>query len=120
MLWLLIGVCLISSGLPLRAQWTTGSLSEPRRQLAAAAAGSKVLFGGGLSCCTASSNFYISNAVDVYDVNLGTWSKTALSQNRTFLWAAAAGSKVLFAGGNAGSPGTIAYSAVVDLYHTNS
>ncbi len=72
--------------------WSTGELSEARRNLAATAAGGKALFAGGY-------NGGISNRVDLFDASSGQWTTTALSQPRMELAATAVGDLALFGGG---------------------
>jgi len=83
--------------------WSTANLSQGRWDVVAAAAGDKVVFAGGLT-----AHYYgpgaVSNVVDIYSSSTGTWTTAALSQRRADLAAAAAGSKILFAGGWNGNP----------------
>lgn len=90
---------LIISSLLGNAQWTTENLSVGRYQLAAAAAGNIAMFGGGLI----NSNFTLSSrsdVIDVYNASTNTWTTAQLSLARTNLFAASAGTKILFAGGD--------------------
>ena len=75
-------------------QFTTGSLSEARYNIAGAAFGNKFLFAGGIK----TSNM-ASNTVDIYDAANDTWSTAQLSQARAAMSAASAGGKIAFAGG---------------------
>lgn len=81
------------------AQWTVENLSVGRFQLAGASAGNIAMFGGGLI----NTNFTLasrSDMIDVYNATTNTWSTSQLSLARTNLFAASAGSKILFAGGD--------------------
>ncbi len=81
------------------AQWSIENLSVGRYQLAAASAGNIAMFGGGLI----NSNFTLasrSDVIDVYNSTTNTWSTSQLSLARTNLFAASAGNKILFAGGD--------------------
>ncbi len=72
--------------------WSTGELSEARRNLAATSAGGKALFAGGY-------NGGISNRVDLFEASTGQWTTAALSQPRMTLAATAVDDLALFAGG---------------------
>lgn len=91
-----------------------GSLSVARALLGAAAAGTKIVFAGGLyviypTATKLSAHFSDTigttlATVDIYDVTTGIWTSTgtgagSLSVARYYLAAAAAGTKVVFAGG---------------------
>ena len=94
------------------------ALSAGRHYMAASSLGNKAFFAGGISLYYNNSNFQdqqtFYNNVDIYDAVTGQWSTAALSQPRAYLAAAAAGNKVLFAGGQTGvSP---FYSDKVDIY----
>lgn len=81
------------------AQWSIENLSVGRYQLAAASAGNIAMFGGGLI----NNNFTLasrSDVIDVYNATTNTWSTSQLSIARTNLFAASAGNKILFAGGD--------------------
>src|SRR6266545_3061870 len=59
--------------------WSTATLSEPRRLLAATSDGwGRVYFAGGLT----SQPSFVSNTVDIYDVARDAWSSSTLSANR--------------------------------------
>lgn len=80
-------------------QWTVENLSVGRYQLAAAATGNIAMFGGGLL----NTNFTLASrtdVIDVYNATTNTWSTSQLSLARTNLYAASAGTKILFAGGD--------------------
>ncbi|MAG63436.1 hypothetical protein CMO84_07935 [Candidatus Woesearchaeota archaeon] len=85
--------------------WSTATLSQARRDLAATSVGTKALFAGG------SSHDGDSNRVDIYDSVTGSWSTARLSQARRDLAATSVGTKALFAGGMADD-----YSKRVDIY----
>jgi hypothetical protein len=59
----------------------------------------------------------MSNAVDIYDMASGNWSKEVLSIARDSLAAASVGNLAIFAGG--GTAGGVASSAV-DIYNVSS
>ncbi len=101
-----------SSGLPLQAQWSTATLSQPRLSLAATAVGSKAFFAGGADASYTTA----SATVDIYDVATRQWSTAMLSQARSNLAATSVGSKAFFAGGRTiPSP-----SNRVDVYNTTT
>jgi hypothetical protein len=98
------------------------ALTAGRYEMAAASLGNKAFFAGGLSLrhdqvsLTDVQTFY--DAVDIYDAATGQWTSAALSQPRAYLAAAAAGSKVVFAGGYTSvSP---YYSDKVDIYDVST
>lgn len=97
--------------------WTLEQLRAPSRSLSAAATQNKVFFAGGAVpgtggvCCIATKD------VEIYDVTTGKWSYEALSEARRDLGIAAAGNKVVFAGGQGHSNQTGGYfSDKVDIY----
>ncbi|WP_345954431.1 kelch repeat-containing protein [Mucilaginibacter sp. PAMB04168] len=90
----------------------TASLSEARENFAAAGIGSKIVFAGGFSYTTAKDGKY-SKTVDIYNTSTNAWTTAQLSEAREGLAAAAAGNKILFAGG---SSETTTYSKTVDIY----
>jgi len=61
----------------------------------------------------------VSDAVEIYNVQTKTWSRTTLTQPRWNLAAAASGYLVLFAGGCT-DLGCTAFSNVVDIYNTKN
>jgi hypothetical protein len=78
-----------------------GTLSVPRVP-AVAAAGSKIVFAGGPYKRAQESGWYYdvsTDAVDIYDVNTGSWSIAKLSQPRARIAAIGCGKKIFFAGG---------------------
>jgi len=99
-------------------KWSQSSLSIPRDGVAAAAIGNKVVFAGGLGHSSQTGGFF-SSRVDIYDITKGTWSTAELSQARTELYAAAAGNKILFAGGRYANLGNT-QSKVVDIYDVST
>ena len=94
--------------------WSNRTISVARNRLAAAAIQNKVIFGGGYGTA-------ITNVVDMYDISTDTWTSTTTNPNlklsvaRYNLAAAAAGNKILFAGGDTGNS-----SAVVDMYDVST
>ena len=86
-------------------QWDTASLSEARGALAAAVVGNKVVFAGGFKVPgypgdTWGNGLVVgSKTVDVYDLDTHKWSVTSLSVERGLVSAAAAGNKLIVAGG---------------------
>lgn len=97
----------------------TGSatLSEPRAALAAAGIGDKILFaGGGNGSLDRSYGWLrfdnVSSTVDIYTISTNSWTTAHLSQARQALAGAAAGNKIVFAGGFSST----GYSDVVDIY----
>lgn len=93
-------------------QWTTAQLSNARAFLAAAAAENTVMFAGGAASSPGDIYNMPSSAIDIYDMSTNQWSTGNLSVPRIFVAGAAAGTKIVFAGGttNAGT------SNVVDIY----
>jgi len=95
--------------------WSTTTLSQAREYLAATTVASKAIFAGGW-------NGSPTNAIDIYDANLGepndpsTWTTTTLSQARHDLAATTAGNKAIFAGGRTCGAGGSCASNVVDIY----
>ncbi len=98
--------------------WATAQLSQGRENLVAAAAGNKVVFAGGDAGGYSSLFFAPLDAVDIYDVSTNTWSTAQLSQPRSNLAAAAAGNKIVFAGGVFRTFN--GYSNVVDIYDVST
>lgn len=91
-------------------KWTTSSLSVARYALSCAGAGTKIVFAGGL-CVSKSPIGLLTTMIsdgttafqnaDIYDItsNLWTAQPNALSVGRYVGAAAAAGNKIVFAGG---------------------
>lgn len=99
-------------------QWTTENLSEGRVFLTAVRVGEKILFAGGIKKLNwSTSQFELSNRVDIYDLNTGQWSSATLSQPRAFIASAVNGKLAFFAGGWVG-PSTV--SDVVDIYDSET
>ncbi|MBS0030699.1 Kelch repeat-containing protein [Chitinophaga sp. 22321] len=98
--------------------WSKSALSIPRDHLAAAAIGNKVLFAGGYGHSNQTGGFF-SSRVDIYDITTGKWSIAELSEARDHLYAAAAGNKILFAGGRNSNSST-AESKIVDIYDVST
>ena len=108
-----LSLCLLEALAP--AQWTTGTLSAPRRRLTATCSGGVVLFAGGES---GTGGVVDSDRVDLYDLSTGTWSTATLSQSRTSLASASLPGLAFFAGGMgaAGNP----ECDRVDVYHEST
>lgn len=102
--------------------WTVARLSEARSNLTAVSAGNKVFFAGGTTGGFRQQDpTTYSNTVDIYDLNLGTWTSAHLSQARTNVAAAVIGDAVLFGGGvYSDSVGTSHLCSVVDVYNISS
>ena len=87
--------------------WTTAELSEGRYAMGAATTGNKIFFAGGILpqrdpnniCFFNSSPATRSSVIDIYDVATNAWSTEHLSAPR-IPQGAAAGNKVIFAGGD--------------------
>jgi len=78
------------------------ALSIGRKGMAAVAWGNKIFFAGGMietAAPSGPSQRTTSDKIDIYDVQTGKWSSAKLSHPSVYLAAAAAGSKVIFAGG---------------------
>jgi hypothetical protein len=75
------------------SRWSTATLSEPRRLLAAASVDGKAIFAGGDSIDGRSS------AVDIFDSATGRWSTCTLPHIRDGSGAASVGHLAIFAGG---------------------
>ena len=86
--------------------------------LAAAAIGNKVLFAGGMGHSNQTGGFF-SSRVDIYDISTGAWSTAELSEARSELYAAAAGNKIIFAGGRKSNLAS-GQSKVVDIYDVST
>jgi hypothetical protein len=80
-------------------QWSTGSLTGRRHNVAAATVGNKVFFAGGRTDDYLDS---VSNKVDIYDLATNAWSTANMSEGKDALTAVAANNKVYFAGGITG------------------
>lgn len=89
-------------------QWTSAQLSEPRYFIAAAAVGTKVVFSGGFGVKGYPGDIWGFGDVegrkimDIYDVNTQQWSTDSLKTGKGFAASAAAGNKLLVAGGYQG------------------
>jgi hypothetical protein len=95
--------------------WTRAQLSQARQGMAAVSCGNKIFFAGGSMRSVFFTGQDVYDNVDIYDVTSNTWTVAHLSEPRSFLAAAAIGSKVLFAGGTTdGMYG----SKTVDIYDT--
>src|SRR5688572_23989920 len=75
-------------------QWSTATLSKPRRQIRAVTVGSYVLFAGGEL-----ERSQPTATVDVYDSTTGTWATGSLSRPRYNPTVAVAGAQALFVAG---------------------
>ena len=93
---------------PLRAQWSTDTLSEARTLISAATVGDLAFFAGGTDNVST-----VTDVVDVYDAGTDSWSTANLSTPRAVMGVAVLGDRVFFAGGGM-SPTTP--SDVVDIY----
>jgi hypothetical protein len=92
--------------------WTAGPLSTGRVKLAGAGNGKYAVFGGGANDWI----FAVYDAVDIYNSTTNTWNTSqTISAARYSLAGAAAGSKILLAGGMDNN-GT--YFTTVDLFDT--
>ncbi|MBP7166907.1 MAG: T9SS type A sorting domain-containing protein [Bacteroidia bacterium] len=92
--------------------WSGGTLSTGRVKLAGAGNGKYAVFGGGANDWI----FAVYDAVDIYNSTTNTWNTSqTLSAARYSLTGAAAGSKILMAGGMDNN-GT--YFTTVDLFDT--
>jgi tRNA A-37 threonylcarbamoyl transferase component Bud32 len=91
-------------------KWSTATLSQPRRYVAATSLSYSAFFGGGQT-----SENQPSNVVDVFNAKTQTWSTASLSQARYCLAAAAVGEVVTFGGG---TPDGFTASATVDMFFT--
>lgn len=100
--------------------WTTAELSEARANMATAVLGSKIFFGGGDKSLSGGIWIPTSNRVDIYDAATNLWTFATLSETRTFMAAAAAGDKVLFAGGSTVGLGANGESNRVDVYNSTN
>jgi hypothetical protein len=76
-----------------------GNLSIARRNVVTATAGNKILFAGGNLNLPSTGPIIGSARVDIYDVVSKSWSTADLSQARTEIAVAVAGTKIFFAGG---------------------
>jgi len=97
-------------------EWTVDSLSEARHLMGVTALGNKVFFAGG-GLFQGSPNNILYDVIDIYDTETGLWDTAYLSIPRWLIGAAAAGSKVFFAGG---TTGINEVTNVVDVYDTET
>lgn len=95
---------------------TTGKLSKARSNISVGAAGNKIVFAGGWYW-DMSYNTINSNAVDIYDVSTGLWTKTTLSIKRESMAVAVVGNEIIFAGGATNNGGTVKN---VDIYDVST
>lgn len=98
--------------------WSTAEISAARQNMAAAANGNKIVFAGGDQGAGGLSPVYY-NSVDIYDVSTNTWTTAQLSEARTYLAGAAAGNKIVFAGGDVTGVLT-KFSKTVDIYNVSN
>lgn len=114
--------CIVSSRVDIydisTGSWSQRELSVARDNLAAAAIGNKILFAGGTGHSDQTGGFF-SSRVDIYDITTGAWSTAELSEARSGLYAAAAGNKILFAGGRNSNLAS-GQSKVVDIYDVST
>jgi hypothetical protein len=98
--------------------WSVAHLSQPRAYITTATVGNKVFFAGGYFDAvnpSPSSQWGVSNTVDIYDLSTNQWSATTLSNAATDLYTATTlAGKIYFAGGN--------NNRIIDIYDnaTNS
>jgi len=97
-------------------EWTVEYLSEARHLMGVTALGNKVFFAGG-GKFQGSPNNILYDVIDIYDTETGLWDTAYLSIPRWLIGAAAAGSKVFFAGG---TTGINEVTDVVDVYDTET
>jgi len=90
-----------------------GTLSIPRSSSSNILSGTKMLFAGG-SVPAGLGGHSLSTRIDIYDFSTQNWSTAELSQARIGMTTAAAGNKILFAGGEM-LPG-VTKSNRVDIY----
>jgi kelch-like protein 20 len=70
------------------------------------------IFAGGFNKINNNNTTVNLKTVDIYNANTGVWTTSQLSQARRYLAAAAAGNKIIFAGGTPDN----GYSKVVDIF----
>ena len=92
--------------------WSTSELSVGRQDIAVVTSGDKIFFAGGWEGDWWWFPQMYTN-VDIYDAVANSWSVKHLSEPRTGIGAASAGSKVFFAGGTSNQA-----SSKVDIYDT--
>lgn len=99
---------------------TSGTFSISRGQVEAVTHGNKVYLGGG-KYGNFADPLYTKN-VDVYDAVTDSWTIWSLSKNREVGGAAAAGDKIIFAGGTGRSDisGPVYMYATADIFDVNS
>lgn len=97
------------------------ALSVGRSFMASASLDNKAFFAGGFSLAydsaTDSDWSTLYNTVDIYDGETGQWTTAALSESKSILAAAAAGNKVVFAGGQLPNA---AATSTADIYDVNT
>ncbi len=101
--------------------WTTSQLSEERfyGSNSGAAAGSKVVFAGGIGGASAINAY--SKVVDIYDVNTNSWTKSQLSDPKSYLAAVGTANTIVFAGGvRVDTNGQQIFYKSVDVYDANT
>jgi hypothetical protein len=106
--------------------WTTSQVSEARYGMGTAVLGNKIFFAGGYKGmnypqCYIGNGWFPetrSSVIDIYDASSNTWATAQLSSRRVPC-GAAAGNKVLFAGGDFSSVVAIP-SNVTDIYEATN
>ncbi|NSL86911.1 hypothetical protein ECE50_008725 [Chitinophaga sp. Mgbs1] len=97
--------------------WTFEQLRVPIRNLSAAGIQNKIFIAGGVVLDKDSGCCVVTKEVNIYDVSTGKWSYEVLSEARRDIGLGAAGSKVVFAGGQGHSNVSGGYFAdKVDIY----
>ncbi len=79
--------------------WSVDTLTVPHSFYTAVTAGNRAYFAGGIVSYSG-NNTVLTNRIDIYDYNTGTWSIDSLSVARGGLASATVGTKILFAGGH--------------------
>ena len=98
--------------------WTKHLLNDRRAYANIIGAGNKILVAGGVNGYSSTSNLdYFFRSVDIYDVTTNSWSQANLSIARGGMGVAAAGNKIVFAGGYTKDTAyNVVLSKRVDIY----
>ena len=81
--------------------WSTASLSQARGDMSAVTTNNKIYFAGGSAGVNAFTIGYLgaTDRIDIYDNSTGSWSVSALVQEKTMMSSVSVGNKIFWAGG---------------------
>ncbi len=102
--------------------WAKHLLNERKAYSNIIGSGNKIVIAGGLNAYGSTSNLdYYSRSVEIYNVDMDSWSQANLSVARGGMGAATTGNKIVFAGGfTKDTAYNIVLSSVVDIYDVSS